>query len=286
MRILVAGATGYLGRHVVAEVGRRGHHVRALVRDRSRAPAAAAEVFAGEATLPATLAGACDGIDAVFSSLGITRQKDGLTYRDVDYQANVNLLAVARAARVARFVYVSIFDAERLGALAIVRAHEDFVAELRAAPLSSTVLRPTGYFSDMDEFLAMAKRGRAWIVGSGETRMNPIDGADLAVRAADALVADALAADAPPDLPVGGPEVLTIRQIAETAFAALGTRPRIRSLPLGVIRAATAATRIFSPQTADLIAFQTAVLSHDLVAPPFGRITLAEHFRERLAQPD
>ena len=44
------------------------------------------EVRVGQVTTPETLKGVCDGIDIVFSSVGITKQKDGLTFRDVDYQ--------------------------------------------------------------------------------------------------------------------------------------------------------------------------------------------------------
>lgn len=279
LRVLVAGATGYLGRHVVAELARRGHFVRALVRDRARAPSEAAEVVVGQVTEPATLAGAADGIDVVFSSVGITRQRDGLTFRDVDYQGNVNLLDVALAARVPRFVYVSILHADELRALAIVGAHEEFVERLRAAPVASVVVRPTGYFSDMDEFLKMARGGRAYLFGDGSARMNPIDGADLAVTAADAIERGS------GDVPVGGPEILTIRQIAETAFAAVGRPPRISSLPVGLMRGAGAIVRLFSRHTAELLAFQTAVLTRDMVAPQTGTITLAEHFRRALAAP-
>jgi nucleoside-diphosphate-sugar epimerase len=46
--------------------------------------------------LPDTLKGICDGIDVVISSIGITRQKDGLKYMDVDYQGNKNLLDLVK----------------------------------------------------------------------------------------------------------------------------------------------------------------------------------------------
>jgi len=114
-RVLVAGATGYLGGFVVRELKSRGHVVRALARPSASCDAllgVADEVVRGEITRPETLAGICDWIDAVFSSVGITRQQDGLTFRDVDHEGNRNLLDAALAARVRRFVYVSAFDAD------------------------------------------------------------------------------------------------------------------------------------------------------------------------------
>ena len=86
-RILVAGSTGYLGRFVCQELKARGHFVRALTRSPEKlAPIRDSmdEVVEAQVTRPDTLEHVCDGIDVLFSSVGITRQKDGLTFRDVD----------------------------------------------------------------------------------------------------------------------------------------------------------------------------------------------------------
>jgi nucleoside-diphosphate-sugar epimerase len=56
----------------------------------------------------------CDGIDIVISSVGITKQTDGLSYIDVDYQANLNLLNEAQKSGVSKFVYVSVLNGEKL----------------------------------------------------------------------------------------------------------------------------------------------------------------------------
>ena len=150
-RVLIAGATGYLGRYVVREFHERGYQVRVLVRNPDKLfhsgpylePAVADyihETFQGEITRPATLEGACDQIDIVFSSVGITRQKDKLSYRDVDYQGNVNLLNNAIAASIKKFIYVSVFNAHLFRHLEIVRAHEDFVDELKkSVPICSRI---------------------------------------------------------------------------------------------------------------------------------------------------
>lgn len=112
--ILVAGATGYLGKHMVRELKQQGYDVRALARARSGlAPVASLvdDVVEGRITEPSSIRGCCDGMDVVFSSIGITRQRDGLTYMDVDYQGNVNLLKEAIRSGVSRFLYVSVFQA-------------------------------------------------------------------------------------------------------------------------------------------------------------------------------
>ena len=126
-KVLVAGATGYLGKYVVKEFKKQGYWVRALTRSSEKLTSIREfidEIFIGEVTKPDSLHGICKDIDIVFSSIGITKQKDSLTYRDVDYQANKNLLNVAIKQGVKKFIYVSVFNARKLRHLKIVESKE------------------------------------------------------------------------------------------------------------------------------------------------------------------
>lgn len=94
--ILLAGATGYLGRHLLKVLIEKQNQVVAIVRKPNQLDNPNEnylEIKQAEVTKPETLRDICKGIDTVISTVGITRQKDGLTYMDVDYQANMNLLA-------------------------------------------------------------------------------------------------------------------------------------------------------------------------------------------------
>jgi uncharacterized protein YbjT (DUF2867 family) len=285
MKVLVAGATGYLGRFVVREFKRRGYWVRALARNPERlaepgpflAPTVRDQIddlFVGKVTRPETLAGLCDGIDVVFSSVGLTRQKDGLTFHDVDYQGNKNILDRALEVSVAKFLYVSVYNAQLMEHLAIVKAHEDFVRALQASGLTHTVLRPTGYFSDIGEYFQMAKSGRAYLIGDGTKRLNPIHGADLANVCAEAIIGS----DA--EVPAGGPVVYSQNEIAEMAFSILGKPPRITHIPAGLARAGIGAMRLFDRHAADLFDFFATAGRYDNVAPCFGTHTLDDYFRK------
>ncbi|MEJ2581084.1 MAG: SDR family oxidoreductase, partial [Acidobacteriota bacterium] len=210
-RVLVAGATGYLGGFVCKAFKDRGYFVRALVRSSKKLDGlwdSTDEIVEAQVTQPETLTRICDDIDCVFSSVGITRQKDGLTFRDVDYQGNKNLLEVALKAGVRKFVYVSALNGPDLRLLDIIDAHEAFVDELKDSGIALAVLRPTGYFSDMGEVLEMARKGRVWLIGSGENRVNPIDGADLATACVDAMEGNETEID------VGGPQTFTWKEVA------------------------------------------------------------------------
>ena len=275
-RVLVAGATGYLGGFVARDFKSRDYLVRALARSPKKLDPlrdSLDEIVQAEVTRPETLEGICDGIDVVFSSIGITKQKGKLTFKDVDYQGNVNLLEVARRASVKKFIYVSVFGGPGLLHLDIVRAHEEFVGVLRGSGMDYTVIRPTGFFSDMEEYLTMARKGRVYLFGPGKNRINPIHGADLAVVCADAASGDAQEID------VGGPEVLTHRQIAEIAFSSVGKQPRISSVPLFAMKAAVSLTKMFNRHKGELLAFLTTAMSTDAVAPPVGVHYLEDHFR-------
>ena len=93
-RVLVAGGTGYLGQYLVKELTKRNFEVRVLIRKEVQKNLFIDidDFFIGEITESKSLRGICKNIDWVFTSVGITRQKDGLTYMDLDYQGNANLL--------------------------------------------------------------------------------------------------------------------------------------------------------------------------------------------------
>ena len=277
-RVLVVGATGYLGKFVVKELKACGYWVRALSRNHERIEPVRQyvdEVILAEATKPETIKGLCKDIDIVFSSLGITRQKDGLTYMDVDYQANRNVLNEALIDNVTKFMYISVLNSDRLRHLEIVKAKERFSQELREADIEHIIVRPNGFFSDMAEFLTMAKRGRVYLIGKGEFRANPLHGADLAEACVKWFGSNGGEFD------IGGPEILTQNEIALQAFEALKKEPKITCIPLWVKNLIVKFARILTPaKTYGPLEFFMTVLAMDMVAPTYGQHTIKEYFKE------
>lgn len=278
--MLVAGASGALGREVVSALGDRGYRVRALTRDPRRlAPlgSAVAETHTGDALDAPSLRGACDGVHAVVSCAGASVSPSLRGWRkfgSVDTPANVNLIEEAERASIERFVYVSCHHTKEMRALDYVDAHERVVDRLRQSALGWTVVRPTGFFSALGALVDMARHGPIVSFGPGEARSNPIHDADLAAVIASALSGDEREIDA------GGPDVLTRREIAELAFQAVGRRPWIVSAPAGLVRAVAFLLRPLHPRNAHLIAFFADIYGRDLVAPARGRRRLQDHFAE------
>ncbi|PTV96531.1 uncharacterized protein YbjT (DUF2867 family) [Rhodobacter aestuarii] len=272
--VFIAGATGYLGRHLCAEYKRRGFHVTALVRNAKTAGNLDADrLVAAQATRPETLTGLMTGMDLVVSALGITRQKDGLNYRDVDYRANLNLLREAERAGVARFAYVHVLNADKMRDVPGVAAKIAFVDALQASPIASTVIAPSGFFSDMSDFLTMAKGGRVWLFGTGDHKINPIHGADLASATADATTAGTAWLD------VGGPEVFTHEALAHLAFDALHRPARITHLPDVLRLLAVRVVPALTPKhIGEPVRFFLTAMGMDMVGAFHGTHKLADHF--------
>jgi len=277
-KILVAGATGYLGRHIVQELHKHNdYEVRALVRNPKKVEHIKPyidEEFVGEITMPKTIKGICQEVDIVISTIGITKQKDGLTYEDVDYQANLNLLREAIRSGVKKFVYVSVFNGDSMRELKGVAAKLKFVEELKKADINHLIINPNGFFSDMGEFYEMAKKGRVYLFGNGECKINPIHGEDLAHVIVGTMEKNVFEID------VGGPEVLTHNQIAELAFEVANKPKKISYIPIWIKNTTLWLLRKFtSVKTYGPLEFFMTVLTRDMIAGKYGKRTLEEYFK-------
>ena len=282
-KVLVAGASGHLGKEVVREFKERGYWIRALARNPGKLVAVKHlidDIFLADVTLPGTLEGACEGIDIVFSCVGqsvsISRIPNKDSYRDVDYQGNKNLLGEAAQSKAQKFIYVAVFGVEWFAHLEYFRAHEDFVKELRRSGLEHTVVRPTAFFSVYYELLKMIeKSGSAYVVGDGQSRINPIHEADLAVLCADIVTRHQS------ELAAGGPKTYTRNELAELAFSTLAKEPKITTIPPWIFNTLVKAIGLFDTRLANLAQFGADAMQIDCVAPAVGSRSLGRYLAEK-----
>lgn len=276
-RILVAGSTGYLGSHIVNALLKRETDFKALARNKTKLTAMGlldGQIELAQVTDAESLQGCCDGIDVVISCVGITRQKDGLGYMDVDYQANLNLLQEAERAGVKKFIYISAFNAPKYQSVRMLQAKERFAATLLASnKLTPCVVRPNGFYSDIEEFYAMARSGRVYLFGKGDVRLNPIHGADLAQFCLEAVESEER------ELDVGGPEVFSANEIAELAFHTQDRTVQITYLPDWVRKLALLFASVLPERFGGPVAFFLTVMAQDMVAPTYGNRALGCHFQ-------
>ncbi len=280
-RVLVAGASGYLGRHIVEECSARAHRVRALIRDpdkRDLIKGAEETIAIDLLDRGEQLGHVMEGIDVVVSAAGqpctLQRTSDRRSFCRVDPQINRSLLHAAIAEGVRKFVYVAVLAGPRLGHLNYVAAHEEFIGELEASDIQYTVVRANGFFYSYLDLLEFARRGLAVSFGDGNARSNPIHEADLAVACVGAIDSTS------PQIEVGGPEIITRREEVEMAFAAVGRKPRVLRIPAAPLKSALPFIRLTDRRRGEMLDFLAAISHTDVLAPPQGSRRLEDYLRE------
>ena len=174
-----------------------------------------------------------------------------------------------------KFIYVSVFGAEEMKHLKAIQAKLKFEEELKNSGLDYTIVYPNGFFSDMLEYLEMAKKGRGYVFGKGDNKINPIHGRDLAEVCVNAAASNDKTID------VGGPEVFTHNEILGLAFNTVGKKTKISKVPLWIKDALLKFLKTFtSVKTYGPLEFFMTVLSKDMVAPSAGSRKLEDYFEE------
>lgn len=176
--ILVTGATGHIGRELVARLDRTGAAMRLFVRDPARAAdlPASAERVVGDVADPAALRAACAGIDSLF-----------LLVPGLAVEPARHAVAAARRAGIRHLVLVSSYNVLGDPMPAMGRWHHEREQIVGGSGISATILRPGGFMTNALEWAPDIRAGRPVFDPTGPGRYAPIDPADIAAVAAIAL---------------------------------------------------------------------------------------------------
>jgi UDP-glucose 4-epimerase len=113
--IALTGATGFIGRHLLNELPKRGYRIRVLLRRPSEVPACASSAVIGDIASPHNMAAALRDVDMVIHSAGLAHAMSGRPeddYRTINTEATVRLAQAAERAGVKRFVFLSSIRAQ------------------------------------------------------------------------------------------------------------------------------------------------------------------------------
>jgi len=113
--VALTGATGFIGRHLLRELPKRGYRVRVLLRRPTALPPEATGAVVGDLARPQNMAAALAGVDAVIHSAGIAHAMSGVPqddYRVLNTEATIGLARAAEKARAKRFVFLSSIRAQ------------------------------------------------------------------------------------------------------------------------------------------------------------------------------
>jgi uncharacterized protein YbjT (DUF2867 family) len=283
MRITVAGAAGNLGTELVARLLQDGHAVTALDAAPKRLEALRprlAGLHAVDLRQAASFQHLLAGAELVITTVGIGRPRKLSDYHAVDFQANLNLLRAAQAAGVRRFIYTSVARVDSDLSVPLLKAKYAFEQELKSSGLSWLVIRPSGYFTDIQRtFMTQARQGRITLVGTREAyRFSPIHPADVADFVARNLEL------AGQSVLLGGPEQFTYAEISQMCFDVLGKPANIQAIPLPIFNILLALLRLLNPPLYGVMSFLRWASTTDLTAPPVGKRAIRDYLRENLTQ--
>ena len=212
MRVLLTGASGFVGGHVAAALAADGHTLRVLARptsDLSRVQDRIAETALADLREDTDLGPACAGIDAVVHVAGVTRGVRPANFHDVNAAGTARLAAAAVDAGVARFILVSSLAAQGpsasdapadpraprapVSAYGASKAAGEDVALRFADRMAVQVLRPPLVYGPGDRallpFFQLAQRRLMLRLGAGRSRIAAIYGPDFAEATAALLTA-------------------------------------------------------------------------------------------------
>lgn len=244
VRVFVAGATGYVGRHVVRELVQRGYEVVSFAREQAgingssspehtRRMLEGSEVRFGDICQPQSIIEQGfrgEKFDAVISCLA-SRTGGIEDANKIDYKANCHLLQAAQQAKVKQFVLLSAICVQR-PKLAFQFAKLKFEQDLIASGINYSIVRPTAFFKSLSGQVAKVKQGKPFIVfGDGNlTACKPISEADLASFMVDCLEDETQQRQI---LPIGGPgPAITPKQQGLLLFELCQRKPRFRHFPV------------------------------------------------------
>ncbi|MBD1841583.1 SDR family oxidoreductase [Coleofasciculus sp. FACHB-64] len=261
MTLLIVGATGTLGRQVARRAIEEGYQVRCLVRSAKKAAFLkewGAELVGGDLTNPESLKVAFEGVTAVIDA-ATSRPTDGTSIKQVDWDGKVALIQAASAAKVDRFIFFSILDAEKypnVPLMEIKRCTELFLAE---SGLNYTILRPCGFMQGLiGQYAVPILDGQAvWVTGdtSPVAYMDTQDIAKFAIKALKVPETEKKT------FPIVGSRAWGAYEIIRLCERLSGRESKVTRMPLGLLRTVRRIARFFEWgwNLADRLAFAEVV---------------------------
>jgi uncharacterized protein YbjT (DUF2867 family) len=273
--ILVVGASGRLGSQVAHMLLARGTPVRAMSRDLSRLEDLArrgAELVTADLRNPTSLARACEKVDEVVAAAHAFTAQGENNPRTVDAAGNRHLIDACRTAGVKHLVFTSVHDARPDHPLEFFRIKFQVEEYLRASGLSHTILRPTAFMEFWATLVGqpIVDSGRTTIFGRG---MNPVNFVSVVDVARFALIALDNPEARQQVIEIGGPENLSLVQVAETFERVTGRTSRKSHVPLPLMRVMTVLMRPFNPALSRQIAAGVYMDTEDQTLDMTGTLT-------------
>jgi NADH dehydrogenase len=239
--ILVTGATGFVGSHLVKRMRREGLKVRAVVRTPAKAQALedlGVEVVPGDMSDRASLEAAAAGIERVIHLVGIIQEAPGATFQSVHVDGTRELLEASKKAGVRHFMYQSALGTRPNAKSRYHQTKWEAEELVSKCGIPFTILRPSLIYGPGDLFtIRLAEMIRLSpvlpVIGSGRSRIQPIFIDDVVECIRKIVTSDSYLNEI---YKIGGPEELTYEEVTKAIAAALGVDRPVVHMPLFFMR--------------------------------------------------
>ena len=254
-RVLVAGATGQLGRVITRKLVASGANVRALARNREALAQFApdAEIAAVDLRDLAKLTEACRGVEQIVATANNNMGKGATGPTRIDLGAYQNLCAAARNTGVRRLTYVSYKGVSQDAVVDIFRVKWYIEDAIRRSGVPYVMLRPTAFMEIwIDQLVAkgIREKGVATIFGDGTSVTNYVSVDDVAEFAVKILSRPDVVNEA---VDAGGPSNLSQNDVATLVERRLQSSGKRRHVPVAALRLLPPVVRPFNELTARLM---------------------------------
>lgn len=246
MLVLVTGGAGFVGNNIIDKLVEKNYRVRAVVRNPEKAEIRLGhhgdkiEIVQGDVTDRSVWANLMRGVDAVVHTVAISMEKGGQTYEEVNYQGTINVVDASVDANVKRFINISQNGADSslpYRFLASKGKAQEYVA--MQDDLKWTAIRPSAIFGPQDEFFnTFARLVKLTpvvfpLIGGGKAQFQPVSIFDVAEATVRSIEDDDTIHK---ELEIGGPEVLTLKEIEDRVIKALDTGRIMIPAPVFLLR--------------------------------------------------
>jgi uncharacterized protein YbjT (DUF2867 family) len=264
--LLITGATGYIGRHLISRLADQGERPRCLVRNISRAasilPADKVELVQGDTTQPASLAAAVQGVDTIVHAAFITadqKQSSGNSYAKTNVEGTANLIKAAKNAGVKRIIEISGLGTKPDKPGSYMQGR--YLAEkmLKDSGLEWTIIQPSVLFGKDAPFIKglselISSAPVVPLIGGGKVLFQPIYVEDVVTVIMKTL--EDPSGTTGKTFIIGGPEYYSFTQVVDELLRTMRK------------------TRIKAPAPTVLVGVGAAVMEAVLPKPPLTRAAM------------
>jgi NADH dehydrogenase len=244
MLVTVFGGGGFIGRHIVQRLAAAGHSIRIAGRDTERAARLCTMGGVGQITPvaasitdEASSARAVAGADIVINLVGILFESRAGDFQRIQAEGAARVARLAAAAGAKQFLHLSAIGADAASPSLYAQTKAAGEAAVLAAFPDAIILRPSVVFGPDDQFFNRFAGLAALLpfmpVVAGETRFQPVYVGDVADAAMAALRDPAASGKV---FELGGPRVMSMRQVLRYILDVTGRRRPMIALPDGLVR--------------------------------------------------